>query len=126
MTLKGKLRNLTKRRKPKSKPKAFNKINVDLLNGEPGLNAFSKMHYSKSLTTSRDSSEDNQQHQIKKGIGHLHEALDVITVQQLDTAWSLQRQDGYLSVCEDKIGGARAKIKRQSVRISRIMSKPLI
>jgi len=121
MTLKGKLRNVTKRRKPKMKPKAFNRINLDLLNGEPELNAFSRMDYRKSLTTSRDSSEDNQQHQIKKGIVHLHEALDVITEQQLDTIWSHQRQHGRLSVFEDKIGGTRGKIKRQSERISRIL-----
>jgi len=123
MTLKGTLTSVIKRKKSKMKPNAF-KNHVDLLNGEPGLNAFSRMLYSKSLTTGRESSEDNQQHQIKKGVGHLHEALDIITAQQLDTAWSLQRQGGRLSVFEEKIGGTHGKINRQSKRISRIMSKP--
>jgi len=123
MTLKGRFASMIKKRKPKMKPNAFNKINVDLLNGAPGLNTFSRMHYGKLAPKSRDSSEDSQQHQIKTGVGQLHAALDVITAQQLDTAWSLQRQEGRLSVFEDKLEETHGKINQQSERINRIISK---
>jgi len=122
MTLKGKLASMIKRRKPKMKPNVFKTINVDLLNEGPRLNAFSRMYCSK-LATKSDLSEGRQQRQIETGVGQLHEALDVITAQQLDTAWSLQRQEARLSVFENKLDETRGKINHQNEMINKINSK---
>jgi len=113
------------RKKPKPKPEALAKIDFGIMNGQAGLCAFSRMADCKTIysPTVTESSGNTPQQRLKVGMGHLHNALDVITVQQLDTAWVLERQEGRLSKFEDNLGTTHKKINRQSQMINKIMDK---
>jgi hypothetical protein len=65
-------------------------------------------------------SPESKQQQIKDGIGNLHVAMDVITLQQRDMAETLRCQDGRLALFEDKVDTAINKIKRNSQVVNNI------
>jgi len=130
-SLKGKLASVIWKKEPKLRINKFNKetsafsnVNLSLLNEDVGLCAFSKMQSSKVSSLSKDMSEDTvdkQQTQIKAGIGQLHEALDAITLQQMDTAYAIDKQDGRLSVFDNRISTTHQKINCQTQMIKSIM-----
>jgi len=121
-SLRSKIASKISGQKPKKKVKDLSEMNFDMLIGQPGLCAFSRTGtYNSSITTK--SSGLTQQDQIKAGFEKLHDALDVIKVQQLDTAWTLERQKGRFSGFEEKIGTTHEKINRQSILMNKIMSK---
>lgn len=121
-TLRNKFAINVKRKKLKEKPKAFSEFDIELLEGKTGLCAISRMCNNKSSPPLEDSPKCAQQRQIQAGMGHLHKALDEITVQQLDAAWTLQRQNERLAELEEKMTTTHKKVNRQS----RIMTKIIL
>jgi len=132
-SMKGKLASVIWKKEPKlridefrKETSTFSKVNFNLLEQDVGLCAFSKMQGSKASSLSKDISEDTedmQQTQIKAGIGQLHKALDAITRQQVDTAYALDKQEGRLSVFENRVGTTHQKINCQTQMINSIMGK---
>jgi len=120
-SLRGKISSTISKRKSKRK---LNKLNFDLMAGE-GLCALSRISTTESLysPTVTESSVYTPEQQIKTGLGQLNNALDVIKVQQLDTAWALQRQEGFLSVFEGKLDTTHEKINHQNSLMKNIMNK---
>jgi len=125
-----KLMSKIRKGKPKLKVKAFSTVGV--LNGEMGLCSVSKVCSPTTIppargsakdTTQQASAKDTKQQQLKSGIEELHTTLDIITVQQMDTAWSLKQQDKELSVFEGKMDRTKTKIERQCQMINNIVSK---
>jgi len=132
-SLKGKLANVIWKKEPKLRINEFSKesstfsnVNLNMLEGDVGLCAFSNMQSSKATSLSKDVSEDTEgtaEAQIKAGMGQLHKALDAISLQQLDTALTLNKQDGRLSVFENRMSSTQSKINYQSQMINSIMGK---
>jgi len=132
-SLKGKLSSVIWKKEPKlrinefsNETSTFSNVNLNLLEEDVGLCAFSKIQSSKASSLSKDVSEDTedmQQTQIKAGIGQLHKALDAITLQQVDTAYALDKQEGRLSVFENRISTTHQKINCQTQLINSIMGK---
>jgi len=116
-SLRGKLATVIWKKKPKLRVNPSRQMDIAMINGEVGLFSFSRMIPSKSAT------EDTQQNQLKEGFGHLHHALDVITIQQMDAAWALDRHEERLSVFEDQITTTHHKINCQSRLIKQIIGK---
>merc|ERR1719334_1608858 len=79
-SLGGKLRTMVRKKEPKLKEfsretSSFINVNLDLLEGDMGLCAFSKMGNSKASSISKDIAEDdmtNVEAQMRAGIGQLH------------------------------------------------------
>jgi len=122
-SLKGKLSSILRKKEPKLKVNPLSKINMDLMDGAPGLSPFSRINNCQSISSSKVETEDTQENQLKQGMGTLHQALDMIAIQQMDTAWALERQEGHLSVFENKMSTTQQKINRQSQMINKIMEK---
>jgi len=124
-SLGGKIANTLSTRKPKKKIKVSSEINFALINGELGLCAYSRMGSTESYysNTGTESSVHTAEHQIKAGIGQLHNALDVIKIHQLETAWALERQEGRFSVFEDKMDTTNKRLYNQNKMINKITSK---
>merc|ERR1719397_2092550 len=87
-----------------------------------GLCAFSKID-GKSLSFSKEISGDMQQIQLKEGMGQLHKALDIMAVQQMETARALKSHEGRLSMFENDVTTTNSKITCQSRMIRSIMGK---
>jgi len=121
-SLKRKFASATRKKRPKQKV-ISPRLDFDLFNREVGLVAFSRMSNCKSSIPSKSSKEDAQQTKLNEGFGHLHEALDVITIQQMDAAWALDRHEERLSVFEDQMTTTHRKINSQSRMINKIMGK---
>jgi len=128
-SLRGKLKSVIWKKEPKprltefdSRRNTFSNVNLDLLNEDVGLFAFSKMD-SKAPSLLKETSEDKQQIQFKAGMGQLHKALDIMAVQQKEAAWALESQEGRLSTFEDQLATTNDKIKCQSQMINTIMGK---
>jgi len=127
-SLKGKLARIIWKKEPKlriidefsTETHSFSNVNLDLLEEEVGLCAFSKMHLFKDI--SKDT-EGTQQTEIKAAIGQLHKTLDAITLQQIDTASALDQQDGRLSVFENRLSTTQNKINCQTQTITSIIRK---
>jgi len=130
-SLGGKLASMVWKKKPKlriselSKERSFSNVNLNLLDGDVGLCAFSKMGSSKATRLSTDILEDmaSKQAQLREGIGLLNKKLDAITVQQMDTAWALGEDDGRLSVFEKRMSTTQRKINCQTQMINSIIGK---
>jgi len=122
-SLKGKLSSILRKKQPKMKVNPFSNMNMDLMDGESGLCAFSTMSHCQSISSSKVETNGTQENQIKRGMGTLHQALDMMTIQQMDTAWALERQEGRLSVFENQMTTTQQKINRQSQMINKIMEK---
>jgi len=121
-SLTGKLSSIISKKEPKLKVNPFSNINMDLLDGEPGLCAFSRMSNCQSICSSKVET-DTQKNQLKQGMGNLHQALDIIASQQMDAAWALERQEGRLSVFENQMSTTQQKINCQSQLMNKIMAK---
>jgi len=93
-----------------SKRSCFSAVNLDLLK-DAGLCPLSKLACSSS-TILKATSEDTQQTRIKAGMGHLHKALDIIAVQQMDVALALDTQEGRLSMFENGMVTTNKKLNR--------------
>jgi len=121
-SLTGKISSTISKRKSKRK---LNKLNFDLMAGESGLCALSRINTTESLysPTVTESSVCTPEQQIKTGLGQLNNALDVIKVQQLDTAWALQRHEGLLGGFEGKLDTTHEKINHQNTLMKKIMNK---
>jgi len=126
-SLKGKFARIIWKKEPKlrldefsTETRSFSNVNLDLLEEEVGLCAFSKMHLFKDI--SKDT-EGTQQTEIKAAIGQLHKTLDAITLQQIDTASALDQQDGRLSVFENRLSTTQNKINCQTQTITSIIRK---
>jgi len=120
-SLKGKLASVIWKSEPKlrinefrKETRTFSNVNLNLLKDDIGLCSFSNMQ------TSTDS-EDVEQAEITAGIGQLHNTLDAIRVQQGETAWALDNQEGRLSMFENHVSATHQKIKCQSQMINSIM-----
>jgi len=132
-SLKGKLARIIWKKEPKlridefsTEAGSFSNVNLDLLEEEVGLCAFSKMQSSQKLSLFKDISKDTegtQQTEIKAAIGQLHKTLDAITLQQVDTASALDQQDGRLSVFENRLSTTQNKINCQTQTITSIIRK---
>jgi len=123
-SLRGKIATTIKRKKPKRKKIPLSEVNVDIMNGQFGLCASSRMvSRESSLPKITESLGHTPQQEIRSGIKHLHNALDDITVQQLDTAWALQRQEGRLSIFEGNLDRTHGNINQQRQMINKIMGK---
>lgn len=116
----GKIVGTIRKNKPKLKIQAFS--DFDLMDGQIGLCSLSRSVSTQTTPAFKASPRDAKQLQIKSGMGELHAALDVITVQQMDAAWTLKRQERYLSKFDDKLDSTHTKINRQSRVITRIMT----
>jgi len=121
-SIRRKFATVVKKKKPTLKVRPYRNINMDLINGEVSLSAFSRMSNCKSSIPSKHATDDTDQKQLKEGIGHLNQALDVISLQQMDAAWALDRHEERLSVFEDQISTINRKINSQT-QISQIMGK---
>jgi len=122
-SLGGKLANVIRNKTPKPKKNPPMHMDIDLINGEVGLFSFSRMSKCKSPLLSKSATEDTQQKQLKDGFRDLHQALDVITIQQMDASWALDRQEERLSGFEDQLTTTHRKINSQSRLIKQIMGK---
>jgi len=127
-SLKGKLASVIWKKEPKlrinefcQETSTFSNVNLDLLGDDVGLCGFSKMQ--NSTTSITEDTEDVQQAMINEGIGQLNKALDAIKVQQVDTAWALGKQEGRLSVFENRVSTTHQKINCQTQMIKSIMGK---
>jgi len=127
-SLRGKVASLIWKKKPKlridefsNERSTFSNVNLNLLNDDVGLCAFSNMKSSKASIS--EDTEDIRQVQIRAGIGELHKTLDAISVQQSDTAWALDNQEGRLSVFENRVSTTHQKINCQTQMINSIMGK---
>jgi len=127
-SLKGKLASVIWKKEPKLRINEFNKetstfsdVDLNLLKDDVGLCALSNMQTS--TVTITEDSEDVEQVKIIAGIGQLHKTLDAITVQQEETAWALDNQEGRLSVFENRVSATHQKINCQTKMISSIMGK---
>lgn len=128
-SLRGKLKRVIWQKQPTlrrtefdSKRSTFSNVSFDGLPEDVGLCAFSKMN-SKPSSLSKEKSEDAHQIQFKAGLGELSKALDIMTVQQKETAWAIESSEGRLSMFEDQVTSTNNKINRQSQMINRIMGK---
>jgi len=122
-SLRGKLTTVIRNKNPKLKVNSSRQMDINLINEEVSLVAISRMSNPKSSIPSKRVTEDTQVKELKEGFGHLNEALDVITIQQLDAAWALDRHEERLSVFEDQITTTHQKINSQSRIINQIMGK---
>jgi len=129
-SLSGKLRSMVWKKEPKLKEfsretTSFTNLNLNLSEEDIGLCAFSKMGGSKASIISKDVAEDTEsvEAQMRAGIGQLHKTLDAIRVQQVDTAWTLDQQDGRLSMFENRMSATHQKINCQTQMIKSIMAK---
>lgn len=121
-SLRGKLSNNLRKWKPKRKVQTFN--DIDLVDGEVRQEAMSRRICStKSIPVSGRSPKDTKEQQIKAALGELNAALNVIKVQQMDTAWALDRQKGHLAVFENKFDSTHSKIHEDNEILSGIISK---
>jgi len=119
-SLTSKVRSSIRRKEPKLKA---SELSMDLLSGEIGLCALSRMSTCKTFSAITKSEEHTQEEQIKSGMGQLHQALDVIKMQQMDTARTLENQEGRLTSFEDKLVTTNNKIKCQSQIMKKIIGK---
>jgi len=122
-SLRGKLATAIRKKRPKLKVNPPRHMEINLMNGEVGLVAYSSMSNCMSSIPSKVATEDTQQNKLNESFGHLHEALDVITIQQMDAAWALGRHEERLSVFEDQMTTTHRKINSQSRMINKIMGK---
>jgi len=129
-SLRGKLSTMVRKKDPELKEfsretRSFVKVNLDLLEDDIGLSAFSKMGDSPASSISKDKAEDTEsvQAQMRAGIGHLNKTLDAIRVQQTDTTRTLGQQDERLSMFENRISSTHQKINCQTQMINSIMGK---
>jgi len=129
-SLGGKLVSVVWKKEPKlkkfsRKTSSFSNVNLGLLEEDGGLCAVSKMTSSKAVSISKDISKDKEdiQGQIIEGIGQLHKTLDAITIQQKDTALTLDQQDGHLTMFENRMTSTHRKINCQTQMINSIMGK---
>jgi len=120
-SLNGKLMSAMRKKKPKIRSQMYN--DFDLLDGELGLCSLSRHYSGVSKPQYRGSLKDTKEQQIKAGFGDLHKALDAITTQQFDAAWTLDRQKNHLSVLEKKLDSTHTKITTQNQVMSSIMGK---
>jgi len=121
-SMRGKMVSKLSRKKPKREAKVVNEINLDSLNGQSGLCGISRMASGKSMTAT-ETFGNTQDDQIKAGFGKLHNALDLIKVQQLETAWTLERHEERFGMFDNNLNTTQEKIRRQSVQMNKIMDK---
>jgi len=76
-----------------------------------------------SLPVNIKPTEDTKQQQIMNVMGDLHAALDVITIQQLDTAEALKCQEEHMLVFEDEICKMDDGIKCNAEVINNMLAK---
>jgi len=119
-SLRSKFSRSIRKKEPKLKAQLFN--DIDLLNGEMGLNALSRKCSPRPVSEYGGSPKDIKQKQIKTGMEELNGVLDVIKAQQIDAAWTLNRHGKHLTVFENKLGSTHKKINEQSQVISNIIT----
>jgi len=120
-SLAGKFWSNIRRKNPKLNLQTWN--DCDLLNGEVGLSSLSRTCTGSSAPPFKGSPKDEKERQIQAGMGDLHSALDFITMQQMDAAWTLNRQKGHLRVFEKKVDRTHTKMKRQNQVMNSVMGK---
>jgi len=125
-SFKGKLASILWKKEPKLRINEFSKetrtfsdVNLNLLKGDVGLCSFSTMQTNTASIS--ENNEDVEQVKINAGIGQLHKTLDAITVQQVETLWALENQEGRLSVFENSVSTTQQKINCQTQMINSIM-----
>merc|ERR1719245_618815 len=103
--LRSKFKNVIWKKSPKakindfdSKTSSFSNVKLELFE-EDMRSSLSKMEC-KSPGSSTDTPEEIQQIQIKTRLGQLHNALDIMAVQQMDVAWALDNQEGRFNIFE--------------------------
>jgi len=121
--LRGKLATVIWKKKPRLKVNTSKNNDVDLINRDVGLFSFSRMTNCNSPIPSKGATQDRQRQEIKVGFGHLNQALDVITIQQLDTAWALNRNEDLFTLCEDEIATTNQKVKSLTWSIKQIRGR---
>lgn len=128
-SLRSKLKNIIWKKEPKLKMEEFdsntgpfNKVNLDLFEANVESCSPSKTEC-KTPSSSKDISDDMQQTQINAGMGQLHKALDMIAVQQMDLAWTLDTQEERLTMFGKQLTTTNEKINRQGRMLRRTMGK---
>jgi len=124
-SLRSKLKKVIWKKEPKfkmdefdSKTTPFSKVKLDLFEQNRESCSLSTC---KSPSLSKDTSEDVQQNQIKAGIGELHNALDIMAIQQMKVASALDTEEERLSMFEKQLTATNEKLTRQSRMIRRII-----
>jgi len=128
--LRSKLNNVMWKKSPKrkqildlDKTTSFNNMKLECSEEDMKSYAVSKTER-KSQSVSQDTLGDIQQIQIKTGMGRLHNALDIMAMQQMDVAWALHTQEERLNMFEEQVTTTNEKINRQRRMVNRIMWKP--
>jgi len=122
-SLRGKFAQVVGRNKPKPGAIPCGNMNMDLMNGEASLLSFSKLTTDEQSFLSEDETEDTCAKEISKGIGQLNRALDVISIQQKEAAWALNKHEESLSAFEGQIATTHGKIRSQSQMMKKIVNK---
>jgi len=127
-SVKGKLASVIWKKEPKLRINEFSKetstfsnVNLNLPGGDVGLCAFNQMQ--NSTASKSEDMGDVQQNKIKAGIGQLFKTLDAMTVQQVETAWALGKQEGRLSMFENRLSTTHKKMNCQTQMMNSIMGK---
>jgi len=122
-SLRGKLKSVIWKKKPKLKMKKCNSdsnpcgnVNMDSLEEDLGLCAFTRVDC-------KSSSLDRHQIQFKSGLEQLHNALDRMTIQQMDAALALDSQKAPLCSVENRLTTTNNKLNCQNEMINKILGK---
>jgi len=127
-SLRSKVKNVMWKKSPKlkinefdSKTSSFSNVKLELFEEDVTSCSISNMEC-KTPSSSPNTSEDIQQIQIKTRLGQLHNALDIMAVQQMNVAWALDTQKTRFNIFEDQLTRTNEKINRQR-RMIRICGK---
>jgi len=122
-SLRGKLKSVIWKKKPKLKikksisdPNPRGNVNFVSLEEDFGLCAFTRVDC-------KPSSVDKHQIQFKAGMEQLHNALDIMTVQQMDAALALDSQKAPLCSMENRLTTTNNKLNCQKEMINKILGK---
>jgi len=118
-SLGSKVKNVIWKKSPKlkinefdSKTSSSSNVKLELFEEDVTSCSLGKMEC-KSPSSSTNTSQDIQQIQIKKGLGQLHNALDIMAVQQMDVAWTLDTQKARFNIFENQLTTTNENINRQ-------------
>jgi len=125
--LRSKLKKVIWKKEPKFemdefdiKTTPFSRVKLDLF--EQNMESCS-LSTCKSPSLLKDTSEDVQQNQIKAGIRELHNALDIMAMQQIKVASALDTEEERLTMFGRQLTATNENINRQSQMIRRIIHR---